>query len=262
MATAISSAVSNALSIIFKFWYVWIILFVIIFAILMILKRRKEDDYKIKEFEPPELKDVTRDGLKNYFNLMGINTKQGAVYRSFQKIADVKRYFASQGNFDIQYYDPKTKEVVTAGLVTKKGDKKLEETTKYDLIFVEAHNKFFLWRLLGLKPIYFILKWADDKGKIQLNFNPMNESIILDSKTDLTMYGDVWTNCEEGIDYITNISMIRLNERLQALLDSTPDKFTHLEMETAKAKAKLKLLAEAERQKYKEREEAGDTTII
>lgn len=266
MPSAVGNSISLALNIIIQFWWLWIILIALVFLIRILYSRKKEKGFK--DFEIPELKDITKEYLDKYFDLIGIKTKNGKIYRSYQKIADVKKYVAAQGIFDIQYYDPQTKELVTAehkgGIkkVTKESLEKQEEDIKYDLIFVQAHNKFFLWRILGLKPVYFIFRWENKDGKIQLNFNPVNESIILDSKTDLTMYGDAWINCEEGIEYINNISMIKLNERLMALLNSTPDKFTHLEMETAKLKTKLKLQADTEKAKYKEKEEAGDTTIV
>ncbi len=270
MPSAIGSTLSQAINIIIQFWWLWLIIIVVAIAVKLLYKPKEEG---FKEFEIPELQDVTKEYLGKYFDLIGISTKTGKIYRSFQQIAGVKKYVAAQGRFDIQYYDPKTKELVTAKHKSKKKEtevetkekvklEKKEEEILYDLLFVQAHNKFFLWRILGIKPVYFILRWSNKEGKIQLNFNPMNESIILDSKTDLTMYADAWINCDEGVQYVNNISMIKLNERLMALLNATPDKFTHLEMETAKLKTKLKLQLENEKAKYKEREQAGDTTIV
>lgn len=256
MPTAMSNAISSAINIIIRFWWVWVIIIAIVFIFKFFYKPKRD---QFKEFVIPELKDTSHKGLSKSFDLMGISTKKGKIYRSFQEIAKIRRYFPAQGTFSIEYYDKNNKKFVTSQLNAKKEE--IEES-KYDLLFVQAHNKFFLWKLLHIKPVYFILKWADSKGNMQLNFNPMTESIILDSKTDLTMYGDVWTNSSKGIEYITNISMIHVNERLQALLDSAPDKYTHLEMETAKLKSKIKLMSEVEKAKYKDREEAGDTTIV
>lgn len=242
----------------------------IIIGVLLFKFFYKPKGFKFKEFEIPELKDITKEGLKRKFDLFGIvSKKNGKIYRSIQEIAQIKRYFEAEGSFDIIYYDVQNKEILSASLnaVVKnnkepnKSEEKIEEI-KYNLFFVEAHNKFFLFKWFGINPSYFILKSYDDENRPTLQFNPQTESLILNARADLTSYADVWSNCDTGIQYINDISMIRLNERLQALLDSAPDKYTHLEMETAKLKTRVQMMSEAERRKYKDKEEAGDTTIL
>lgn len=265
-----NDTLGNVLDIIFELWWLWILIFIVIFIFKIMYSRK--NGLKFEEFDIPELKDITRKGLSEKFNLFGIKLKDGRIYRSFQEIAKVKRFFEANGTFDDVYFDRENKEMYTYQLKARPVENNGNETTEenedtegkhtYDLLFVEAHNKFFLFRWLGIKPIYFILKNIDNENRSLLVFNPQTASITLSAKTNLTPYGGAWTNCESGIETINDISMIRLNERLQALLDSTPDKYVHLEMQQAKLERRVKILTEAEKSKYKEKEEAGDTTIV
>jgi len=238
---------------------------IIIFIAIIILKKHKKNEITFKEFKPRPLKKTLDEDLKGKMKLFGIYCRKGSLFIGFNKIANFDKYFNIRGWFELMTWDPKGKEFTLPDKPIKSTDKnqkiQQKDDLKYDLLCIQAKNKFFLLRWLGICKFFLILKMRDDNEVPCLRFDPINSSIILNTGTDLTSWGKIWSNSMDAIEYLNDISIKRLNEQAQMHMENMPDKVVHLEMEQAKKERSNKIFVEQEKSKYKERESAGDTTI-
>lgn len=248
MPTAVGDSISTVINFIIKFWWIWVLLFLAFIFLKYYLSKRTE---KFEEFKPQPLQKTTRNGLKKYFSVQGIDMKKGKLYKGFHKIADINRYFNAKGKIDIFIFDERNKKISVS-----------DEKMDYDLLFLETHNPFFLFKLLSLKRNYFILRYKNANGEKVLRFNTTEETVIVEPDSHIFPYADIYTNCYAGIETVNDISMTRLNEQLQMHLENNPDKYVHLEMQQAKLERKVRIAGESERLKFKDKEEAGDTSLL
>lgn len=232
----------------------WLIIaIIIIFAVIIyfLISRRNKDQITFKEFKPQPLKKTLNESLKDKTKLFG-RKFSGKLFISFYPICRIDRYFKIKGTFEVLLFDERKKDFST----TK------EDGEQYDLIILRALSKNFLKALFGFGKYFIIIKLRDKKGNPQIKFDHVNKSIILNEGMDLTSYGEIWSNCHEGIEYLNDISVKRMLEQTQMYLENNPDKVIHLEMEQAKRERIKRVEAEIEKSKWKERETAGDTTIV
>lgn len=231
-------------------WYIWLPIGLVIIIIMWFLTSKGEK-YGFKVFEPVPLDKTLGVGLSKKIKLFGQNFN-GSMWISYNRVGRIGKYFKSVGKFDYEAYDPTNKEIITDD----------SQSQEYDVLVCEKVADFPLWRLLGIFKEYIILERKDEENKEMFEIDLINKRIFLFDGTDLISYGKVWTNTMSGIEYLNNISTIKMNEQSRMHLENMPDKFAHLEMEQAKKERLQKVITDLERSKYKERETAGDTSII
>jgi len=235
-------------------WYLYAIVFFSALVIFWLYKRRTgKDEITFKEFKPQKLKKTFDEGISEKVKLLSRDFN-GKLFVGFYSIAKISRYFYAKGFFELVNWDDSNK----AFRVSTKKD----ENKKYHLLVLEARSNNFILSILGLDKKYFILKYKDEKGKYKIRFDPSNKNIILPEGADLTSYGNIWTNCMDGIEYLDDVSIKRMSEQIRMHLENWPDKLVHLEMELAKRERILKSSAESDKLRFKERAEAGDTTLM
>lgn len=249
MSTEFSNAVSLAIKIVFNFWYVWIFLVVLFFVLMFLIKRRTVAE-SFKPFVPIKLKDTLSKRLKDKMRLYG-HVFNGEMYISYTRIGRIGKYIKAKGKNNYEIFDPISKEIKVDN----------ENSTDYDILICEKVHDFILFRILGIFREFVILERQKD-GKEMYKMDMINRRIFIFDGTDLTSYGNVWTNTDSGIEYLNNISTVRTLEQIKTHLENLPDKYSHLEMEQAKRERLKKIETELEKGKYKERETAGDTTIV
>ncbi len=231
--------------------YAFIAIPIAITIILLILFRGKlKHGISFKDFKSRGLAETFMEELKSKVDLTGIVVKKATLFMGFRQIGRIERYKIVKGKFSKAYFDDKTKSVA----VDPEGD------TEYDLMIMRSKNNFFIYRWLGMKKHYFIFKYHENEKKI-VEFDPLTNRFFININMDLVTYGNVWTNSEESIEYLNNISQKRMNEETMMHLENLPDKIVHLELEQAKKERTGRLFTDLERSKYEERKTADDTVI-
>lgn len=235
-------------------WIYYAIIIGIFLLIYFLWNRRQKgkEGVTFKDFKPQQLKKTLNEDLDEKMKLFG-RKFNGNVYINIYKIGKASKYLKIRGHFDVVGWDKKDKQFII--------DQKAK-ALNYELVVLHMKSKnFFLW-LFGFGKSFMIIKYKNDAGEYLLKLDPTTKTIILHDDMDLTLYGKIWTNCMEGIEYLNDISFKRMLEQTQMHLENIPDKTIHLEMETQKRERILKTTADAEKSKYKERETAGDTQLI
>ena len=227
-----------------------ILIGVIGFVVSMLYKKKMGSIDKFKEFEPKKFSAMTIKDMKEKIDNQGTKYK-GLLYIGLKKICKIDKYYIGKGKFALSVYDPKTKAFTVQNP---------EKDTEYELMFLRARSNNILFRLLGLRKIYYLLNYKEKDVKT-MKFDEIGKKIFLPHSTDLTSYGDVWINSADSIEYINNISMKRTNEEIMMHLENMPDRVVHLEIEQAKRERISKIITDLEKSKWEERKSADDTTI-
>jgi hypothetical protein len=106
-----------------------------------------------------------------------------------------------------------------------------------------------------MKKKYYILN--RDKVKHDLN----NDIFYIQDKVDIIPFGDVWIMDDDGLEYLSDVSIKRMNEQTMMWLEFLPDRVSHLELAQARKERISRIESDIERRKYEERKDTGDTTI-
>jgi len=249
----------DAFSQIMDLWWLWLIFAVILIALVFVAKRYKGDRPPVFKEQPTHI--TVRKYLDDKFDIAG-RSFGGHLYIGFHKIARIRKYLIVRGYFEDQQYDVKRREIIvgSAGAASKDGK---PGKHRYDLCWMKAASNNALLRFFHIGDYYFLIKDQEtiDEGKTRPCLNFSNENIFLPEGMDLFRVQKIWTNCHDGIQYITDISMARFNEQSMMHIENWPDLISHLNINMAMAERGAKRGVEMEKEKYKERESAGDTTI-
>lgn len=227
-----------------------VLLGVVGFVVSMFYKRHMGTD-KFKDFEPQRFSATTINEMKSKIDTQGTKYK-GELYVGLKKICKIDKYYVGKGKFALAVFNPKDKSFTVQGT---------DKDTKYELMFLRGRSKNIIYRILGLRKSYYLLKYKGDKLAATMKFDEINKRIFLPPSTDLTSYGDVWVNSADSIEYINDISMKRTNEEIMMHLENMPDRVVHLEIEQAKRERISKIITDLEKSKWEDRKSAGDTTI-
>ena len=214
------------------------------------LYKRKTGTENFKDFVPRKFSESNIKDMKDKIDNQGTKYK-GQLYIGLKKICKIDKYYIGKGKFALSVYDPKTKSFTVQGK---------EKETQYELMFLRAKSTNILFRLFGIRKVYYLLNYKEKDVKT-MKFDEINNKIFLPYSTDLTSYADIWVNSADSIEYINNISMKRTNEDIMMLLENMPDRVVHLEIEQAKRERISKIITDLEKGKWEERKDAGDTTI-
>ncbi len=168
----------------------------------------------------------------------------------------IDRYYKTKGAFPIFEYNPDTKDFIA---ITDKDDK--VKTTESEFIIFRLKARFFMWRWLGFKKSYMIIRTKDEDGKEIMKFDDSMKRFLLPDGIDFFMYGNIWTESMNARDYLNNISMLFEIQQQQTHLVNTPDRFIHLEKEQIKRENLLKTTAEIDKRKYEDIKKAEDEVI-
>ncbi len=221
-----------------------VVVIVIAFVISIIFKKKKPG---FKEFKPVQFKDTVYQELMEKVKNQGLKMKKGKLIIGVNKIADIHKWIRVQGHFTSYFYDQKTKNLQV--------DEKAEPV-KYDMMIFICKSKRLLFRILGLKKYFFLLK-----KESFLKFDELSNSFILEEGTDLVSYGNIWINSQDSIEYLHDISIKKMNIELMCALENYPNKIVHLEMAQAKKERLYKEMVETDKSRYDATKKGEDTVI-
>lgn len=216
---------------------------IVMIVVISIILRNKQGIFKT--FVPRLFGETVYDEMKKKMNLHG-NKVKGKMYIGFHKIALVERYMHTTGKMAGFLWDEKTREMVEE-----------DKTTNYKFMILRCKSNNLLFRLLGLKKMYFILKNEDDK----ITFDEKETKIFLPVGTDLKSYGNVWHNSEIAMEYVNDISIKRMDEQIMTHVENAPDRIVHLEMQLAKNERLARTLSDIEKGRYEKTKTADETVI-
>lgn len=228
-----------------------LILLGVIGFIISMLYKKKMGTGTFKDFKPQKFSATTINELKEKIDTQGTRYK-GELYVGLKRICKIDKYYVGKGKFALAVFNPKDKSITVQDQ---------EKDIEYELMFLRGRSNNIIYRILGLKKVYYLLKYKGDKLADTMRFDEINKKIFLPHSTDLTSYGDVWVNSADSIEYINDISMKRANEEIMMHLENMPDRVVHLEIEQAKRERISKIITDLEKSKWEERKDAGDTTI-
>lgn len=219
----------------------------VVAVVVSALKKNKFKDFKYRPF-----KKTVRDGLKEKVDLHGQDFpffSSPGLYIGMKKIAIPEKYFYAKGKFSTALSDGKDIKVCDA-----------ENDVGYNLLIVRSSSNNFIFRLLGLKKKYFILK-THEKDKSLITYDNIKKWFFLPINSDLVSYADIWMNTSDAVEYVNDISAIRLVEECMTHIENLPDKIVHLEMEQAKNERSSRVYNDLEKSKYDDIRKASGTTI-
>lgn len=221
---------------------------VFIVLIMSILKKR---NVKFKEFKLRKVDETLNDDLKKSVDLRGQSVRRYSLLAGFQKIARIERYLIEKGKFSKALYDPESKDIFVDDTASK----------DYELIILRAKSNNFVFRMMGIKKIYFVLKYKSIKGQEHIIFDHFRKQIVLPYNMQILNFGNVWINSNDSLDYINEISIRSFTEDIMMHLENIPDKAVHLELEQAKKERTGRVYVDLEKGKWENRKDAGDTSI-
>lgn len=221
---------------------------IFIFIVIAVVKK-KNDGPLYKEFIPIPFTKTISDSLTEKFDLYGKKFK-GSLYQGPNKIADIIKMFEGKGKFSEALFDHKSKNIFTE-------DGKDKE---YDMVFLLCGSDNLLFKIFGVKKRFFILKKKEGDKDI-VTFDIDRKRVFLPSNMDLKSYGEVWHNSSHGVEYVNDISTMRMIETIMMHLENNPDKVAHMEQQQAKIERTARVYSELERGKWEDRKSVGDTTI-
>lgn len=216
---------------------------VVMIVIISLILRNKQGLFKT--FIPRLFSETVYDEMKKKIKLHGVKVK-GKLYIGFQKIALVERYMNTTGKMAGFLWDEKTREMIEE-----------DKTTNYKFLILRCKSNNLLFRLFGLKKMYFILR----NEKENITIDEKESKIFLPSGTDLKSYGNVWHNSEIAMEYVNDISIKRMNEQIMTHVENAPDRIVHLEMQLAKNERLARTLSDIEKGRYEKTKTADETVI-
>lgn len=218
-----------------------------IFVYILYVIVKKFGSSGIKDFKPVSAQDTVYKELKEKVKNQGLKIKKGKILIGVNKIADIRKWIRVKGAFTNYFFDENTKKFV------------VDEEAKpipYDLIIFMAKSKNIVFRILGIKNYFFILKHDSI-----LKFDDISNSFILKENIDLIPYADIWINSQDAIEYIHDISIKKMNIELMSALENYPNKIVHLEMAQAKKERLYREMMETDKARYDAIKKAEDTVI-
>ena len=222
----------------------------VIVLIIFAIKKKAAGGTDYREFIPIPFTKTISDSLKEKFELVGQKYK-GKLYLGAFHIADIVKMVEAKGKFSNAVFDHKSKNIFT-----EEG-----KDVEYNLVFLMCGSDNVFFRIFGVKKRFFILKKQDQKGKDIVTFDVDRKRVFLTPGMDLKSYGDVWHNSAHGIEYVNDISTMRLLEVIMMHLENNPDKVAHMEQQQAKLERSARVYSDLERGKWDDRKNVGDTTI-
>ncbi len=216
----------------------------------------KRTGKKFKDFVPDLFGDTVNKELKNRMNLHGKKIKKGKLLQGFQTLGNIDKYYSTKGDMPVAYYDQDTQDYKQ--VLDKEGN---EQIIEYDFSVFRIKSKVLLFRWLGLKKSYMIMRNADDESKSLISIDHKTGRIFVPKNVEFDSYGNVWNECQTAKDYLNNISFMEMMQQMQTHLQNIPNRTVHLEVEQAKKERLYERLAQIEKSKY-DQMKRGDETVI
>jgi hypothetical protein len=232
-----------------------VMLVIFVVGYYLIKSFRGRDDYK---YNPIPLEKIANNEMKRKFQILGVSAKTGwfscgKLFVGINKVADIRKYYITKGVFQNVVYDEKKRSLEI--VIDEKNP-----PVEYDLMFFEAKNKSWIKSFLGLDNEYYIIQYKDKEMDL-VKTDPKELRFFLPHDTDLTAYGDVFTNHQNGLEYIQDLGLKFLSEQTTTHLINSSDKVVILEMAQAKRERTDRIYMEHDKGKWDDRKQAGDTTI-
>lgn len=228
---------------------------IMIAGIFLLIKFFKKDK-GYKDFIPVLFEETVTKDLRNKINLHGKKLKKGKIVMGFDVLAHIDKYYQTKGDMPLAVYDEATKDF--RFLMDEKGD---PEKIEYDFTIFRLKNKLFLYRWLGIKKMYLIMRNTDDKKNVLVRFDDKTNRVFFPKTVEFDSYGNIWHESQVAKEYLNNISFLEMLQQMQTHLQNIPNRTVHLEVEQAKKERLYNTIAEIEKGKY-DRMKTGDETVI
>ncbi len=233
----------------------WLIILIVIalflVPIILLIMKKKSSSFKINMI--PVEKTFTNE-LDAKFKLIGNKLKSGKVIKDFRNVGKIDKYMKTKMFFP----DIEKKDDGFHPIENKEGETQGQEV---DLAIFKLKNNLFLWRWLGVKKNYLIVREKDEKGTDNLKFDDRFNRVQLPEKMDIYLYGNIWTDSLEARQYLNSISQIFEMQQERTLSQNTANRVSALEIEHAQKERLAKVFAEIEKGKYEEIKKKEDEIL-
>lgn len=228
---------------------------VMIVVMILVLKFFKKDK-GFKPFIPVLFEETIHNDLRKKINLHGKKLKNGRIVMGFDVLAHIDKYYQTKGDMPLAIYDEAAKDFKF--LTDEKGN---QEKIQYDFTIFRLKNKLFLYRWLGIKKMYLIMRNTDDEKNVLVRFDDKTNRVFFPKAVEFDSYGNIWHESQVAKEYMNNISFLEMLQQMQTHLQNIPNRTVHLEVEQAKKERLYNTIAEIEKGKY-DRMKTGEETVI
>ncbi len=225
-------------------------------GILLILKFFKKGEKGFKEFNPVLFEETVNKDIKKKINLHGKRMKGGKIIMGFDVLAHIDRYYETKGEMPLAIYDEAAKDFKL--LTDENGN---EQRIEYDFTIFRLKNKLFIYRWLGIKKMYLIMRNKDDNDNILVRFDDKTKRVFFPKAVEFDSYGNIWHESQIAKEYLNNISFLEMLQQMQTHLQNIPNRTVHLEVEQAKKERLYQTIAEIEKGKYDQMKKGEETVI-
>jgi len=239
---------NNPVAMIFEFIFSPIGIFLIaviigayLFYVYVIKRKQPEEDFESKPFHELVLED-----LDDLFKIQGIDTK-GSLVQGFDFIGDVDKWLrvtkSDKSQFAIDENERRIVEITNP-----------KEPEKYNLYIFRIYTyNFFLMNWLGFGKRYAVI---NKKSIVNINTISKKKTWNISVDTQLERYANVFITSQEGVDYVNDIAIKKMNEALLTYIANAPDRLIYLEMKHAKAIDRLRQAQEIKTKSFREYKKA------
>lgn len=225
-------------------------------GILLLLKYFGKGKKSYKEFVPVLFEETVNKELNKKVNLHGKKMKNGKIIIGFDVLAHIDKYYKTKGDMPLAIYDEAAKDFK---LVVDKDDN--PEKIEYDFTIFRLKNKLFLYRWLGIKKMYLMMRNTDEENNVLVRFDEKTNRVFFPKAVEFDSYGNIWHESQVAKEYLNNISFLEMLQQMQTHLQNIPNRTVHLEVEQAKKERLCQTIADIERGKY-DNMKRGDETVV
>lgn len=226
-------------------------------GILILLKYFNKGNKKHKDFVPVLFEETVNSEMNKKVNLHGKKMKNGKIVMGFDVLAHIDKYYQTKGDMPLAIYDEAAKDFK---LVVDDNDK--PQKIEYDFTIFRLKNKNIIFRLLGIKKMYLIMRNTDDEKNVLVRFDDKTNRVFFPKAVEFDSYGNIWHESQVAKEYMNNISFLEMLQQMQTHLQNIPNRTVHLEVEQAKKERLYQTLAEIERGKYDNMKKGDETVVV